>query len=122
MNTVNSKLNIQNSKLERRISDATIAVIGLGYVGLPLAVTFGKTIKTIGFDLNQKKVARLRKQIDVTGEVTAAEFSAAQHLTVTTDPATITGCGFHCRGRTHTHRRRPPARPEPPDVGLTDRG
>ncbi len=71
MNTVNSKLNIQNSKLERRISDATVAVIGLGYVGLPLAVTFGKTIQTIGFDLNQKKVARLRKQMDVTGEVIA---------------------------------------------------
>ncbi len=69
-------------------------MIGLGYVGLPLAVTFGKTIKTIGFDLNQKKVARLRKQIDVTGEVTAAEFSAAQHLTVTTDPATITDADF----------------------------
>ena len=44
MNPDNSKLNIQNSKLERCISDATVAVIGLGYVGLPLAVTFGKNI------------------------------------------------------------------------------
>ena len=59
MNTDNSKLNIQNSKLERRFSDATVAVIGLGYVGLPLAVTFGKKMTTLGFDLNETKIAQL---------------------------------------------------------------
>ena len=52
--------------------DTVVAVIGLGYVGLPLAIAFGKKIKTIGFDLNQKKVAQIQQQHDSTGEVTRA--------------------------------------------------
>ena len=94
MNPDNSKLNIQNSKLERRISDATIAVIGLGYVGLPLAVTFGKKLTTIGFDLNKTKISQLVKQMDVTGEVSREGFEAAQHLTVTADPTAIESAEF----------------------------
>ena len=47
----------------------TIAVIGLGYVGLPLAVEFGKKFRTIGFDLSAEKVAAYREFNDPTGEV-----------------------------------------------------
>ena len=48
---------------------ATLGVIGLGYVGLPLAVEFGKKCRTIGYDLSQKKVEHYRRFVDPTGEV-----------------------------------------------------
>jgi len=48
----------------------TIAVVGLGYVGLPIAVEFAKKYSTIGFDLSAVKIAAYRKGIDPTGEVT----------------------------------------------------
>ena len=67
----------------------TIAVVGLGYVGLPLAVEFGKRYPTIGFDLSTAKIDAYRKFEDPTGEVSAAELRAAKHLTVTTDPAAL---------------------------------
>ena len=47
----------------------TVAVVGLGYVGLPLAIEFGKHFDTIGFDVSKAKVARLQHHNDVTGEV-----------------------------------------------------
>ena len=52
--------------------NTTIAVVGLGYVGLPLAVEFGKHFRTIGFDLSGKKIDAYRKFVDPTGEVSAA--------------------------------------------------
>ena len=55
MNPNNSKLNIENSRFEGCHGNPTVAVIGLGYVGLPLAVTFGKKVTTIGFDLNKPR-------------------------------------------------------------------
>ena len=55
------------------LKDLKIAVIGLGYVGLPLAVEFGKTIKTYGFDINEKRIKELQKNNDKTLEVTSAE-------------------------------------------------
>ena len=55
------------------MSDTTIAVIGLGYVGLPLAVEFGKQYPTIGFDLSQAKIDAYRRKVDPTGEVSGAE-------------------------------------------------
>lgn len=68
---------------------STVAVVGLGYVGLPLAVEFGKIRKTIGFDLNAEKVASYRKHVDPTGEVSTEELRAATQLTVTTNPADL---------------------------------
>ena len=50
--------------------DLRVAVIGLGYVGLPLAVEFGKIRQTVGFDLNADRVAALKSGADSTGEVT----------------------------------------------------
>ena len=61
----------------------TIAVIGLGYVGLPLAVEFGKRYKTIGFDLSTAKVDAYRRFVDPSGELDSDELRAATLLTVT---------------------------------------
>src|SRR5438046_1149495 len=69
-----------------------IGVVGLGYVGLPLAVAFGKQYETIGFDVNPKRVAQLRRGRDVTLEVTAAELKAAKNLTFTTELERLRRC------------------------------
>ncbi|HCA26741.1 MAG TPA: nucleotide sugar dehydrogenase [Betaproteobacteria bacterium] len=58
----------------------TISVVGLGYVGLPVAVAFGKQQKTIGFDIDRRRIAELRRSHDRTGEIAAAEFYAADIL------------------------------------------
>ncbi len=68
---------------------STVAVVGLGYVGLPLAVAFGKKFRTIGFDLSAEKVENYRHHVDPTGEISGEEFRAAAQLTVTTDPAQL---------------------------------
>jgi UDP-N-acetyl-D-galactosamine dehydrogenase len=60
-----------------------IGVIGLGYVGLPLAVEFGKVIETIGFDINQTRIDELKKGTDRTLEVEEGELKTANHLTFT---------------------------------------
>lgn len=67
----------------------TIAVIGLGYVGLPLAVEFGKLRPVIGFDLNEHRINALRNGIDSTKELDESELSKATHLELTTDPADL---------------------------------
>ncbi len=72
----------------------TIAVIGLGYVGLPLAVEFGKKFRTVGFDLSAEKVAAYREFNDPTGEVSSADLRAATQLTCHTDPAVLREADF----------------------------
>jgi UDP-N-acetyl-D-galactosamine dehydrogenase len=69
--------------------NAIVAVVGLGYVGLPLAVEFGKNYRTIGYDLSEAKIAHYRNYCDPTGEVSAEALQAATKLTVSTDPAAI---------------------------------
>ncbi len=66
-----------------------VAVVGLGYVGLPLAVEFGKKFRTIGYDLNAEKVASYRHHVDPTGEVSGEDFRTAGQLAVTTDAAEL---------------------------------
>jgi UDP-N-acetyl-D-galactosamine dehydrogenase len=66
----------------------------LGYVGLPLAVEFGKKYRTIGFDLSQEKVDAYRRGIDPTGEVSAEDLKAADGLTCTTDPSALKAADF----------------------------
>ncbi|PWB59896.1 MAG: nucleotide sugar dehydrogenase [Nitrosomonadales bacterium] len=68
---------------------SVVAVVGLGYVGLPLAVEFGKKQRTIGYDLSANKVENYKRCLDPTGEVSTADLQAASHLTVTTDPAEL---------------------------------
>ena len=75
-------------------NQTTIAVVGLGYVGLPLAVEFGKRYRTIGFDLSTAKVDAYRKFNDPTGEVPPEELRAAKGLVPTTDPAALREADF----------------------------
>ncbi len=71
------------------MSKQIIAVVGLGYVGLPLAVEFGKHLRTIGFDISSAKISAYRQHIDPTGEVSSAELRASKHLVVTNDTALL---------------------------------
>lgn len=72
----------------------TIAVIGLGYVGLPLAVAFGKNYRTVGFDLSEQKIAAYREGYDPTGEVSREDLAAATQLSCHTDPAVVREADF----------------------------
>src|SRR5690606_13014895 len=74
------------------LRDCKLAVIGLGYVGLPLAVEFGKSFHTVGFDIKAARVAELKKGRDSTLEVEPAELKAAKRLTFTTDLKGIRHC------------------------------
>lgn len=71
-----------------------VAVVGLGYVGLPLAVEFGKKYQTTGYDLSEAKVDSYRNFIDPTGEVSSADLEAATGLSVTTDPSHLDKADF----------------------------
>ena len=75
-------------------SDNTIAIVGLGYVGLPLAVAFGRQIRTIGFDLNEEKLASYRQGIDPTGEVSQQSLVEASQLVFTHDPEMLAEAEF----------------------------
>lgn len=68
---------------------SVVAVVGLGYVGLPLAVEFGKKGKTIGYDPSSSKIESYKRYVDPTGEVSCDDLQAAKNLTVTTDPAEL---------------------------------
>ncbi|HKW36631.1 MAG TPA: nucleotide sugar dehydrogenase [Burkholderiales bacterium] len=68
---------------------SVVAVVGLGYVGLPLAVEFGKKFRTVGYDLSAEKVANYRRHFDPTGEISSEDLRAAAQLSVTTDPAEL---------------------------------
>ncbi|HEY0891925.1 MAG TPA: nucleotide sugar dehydrogenase, partial [Cellvibrio sp.] len=76
-------------------SNPRLCVIGLGYVGLPLAVEFGKKITTIGFDINQARVEALRAGVDHTLELTAEELQATELLSFTTNEADIKGTDIY---------------------------
>jgi len=72
----------------------TVAVVGLGYVGLPLAVEFGKRHRTIGFDLSADKIASYKRYVDPTGEVSTEELRASTKLAVGSDPAALAEADF----------------------------
>ena len=76
------------------IENKKIAVIGLGYVGLPLAVEFGKFFHTIGFDINQHRVEELLDGTDSTLEVNSNEFKDSKNLSFTNDANAIRGCNI----------------------------
>jgi len=71
------------------MSNKVLAVIGLGYVGLPLSVEFGRHRKVIGFDIKQDRIEELRAGTDRTLEVPAEELAAAGHLGFTSDPEAL---------------------------------
>ena len=72
-----------------------IAIIGLGYVGLPLAVEFGKKREVIGFDINQERITQLKDSIDSTLETTLQELKDATQLSYTTNIDDIKDCEFY---------------------------
>ena len=73
---------------------STLAVIGLGYVGLPLAVEFGRIRSTVGFDLRRARIEELRAGRDTTLEVEAEDLAVAKHLSYTCTPSDLKGCGI----------------------------
>ena len=75
-----------------KLEDLKLAVIGLGYVGLPLAVEFGRIRNVIGFDINPKRIEQLRSVEDITLETDPAELDAAGHLVFTTDLSDLFAC------------------------------
>ena len=72
-----------------------IGIVGLGYVGLPLAVYLATRFPVTGFDVKQARVAELSERRDRTGEVTEEEFAAARHLSFTNDMADLRDCNFY---------------------------
>ncbi|WP_141453379.1 Vi polysaccharide biosynthesis UDP-N-acetylglucosamine C-6 dehydrogenase TviB [Pseudoxanthomonas sp. z9] len=74
------------------LDQVKIAVIGLGYVGLPLATAFGRRFPTLGFDINGKRVQELRRHHDHTLEVSEAELKEAAQLDFSDDPEALKGC------------------------------
>lgn len=77
-----------------QLSELKIAIIGLGYVGLPLAVEFGKKVPVIGFDIHQKRIDELQSGQDHTLEVSPKELKQATHLSYTTNLQQLADCNF----------------------------
>ena len=73
---------------------STVGVVGLGYVGMPLAVEFGKKTRTLGFDLSEKKIASYKAYVDPTGELSTEELQQAKFLTVSNDPSCLNEADF----------------------------
>ena len=78
-----------------KLDEVRIAIVGLGYVGLPLAVEFGKHFPTVGFDIKADRIAELRAGRDSTLEVSAEELAEAGHLTYADSEAGIAGCNVY---------------------------
>ena len=74
------------------LKDSRIAIIGLGYVGLPLAVEFGKVYDTVGFDINEHRLGELRRGHDATLETTDDELAAARRLQYTSSLEDLRSC------------------------------
>jgi UDP-N-acetyl-D-galactosamine dehydrogenase len=71
-----------------------IAIVGLGYVGLPLAAAFGRSMPTIGYDLSEDKIEDCRRHVDSSGTVGSDDLRAARHLTFTSDAAKLSQADF----------------------------
>ena len=76
------------------VQDVRIAVIGLGYVGLPLAAYMARSFPVVGFDIDKARIGELRTGHDRTNEVTDEEFRSATHLTFSADPADLKSSNF----------------------------
>jgi UDP-N-acetyl-D-galactosamine dehydrogenase len=73
--------------------EGTVAVVGLGYVGLPLAASFAKHIKVVGFDINAKRVEELQQGVDRTGEVLGGDLKSP-NISYTADPKALRACKY----------------------------
>ena len=77
------------------IKNLRIGIVGLGYVGLPLAVEFGKKYPTVGFDINADRVAELEAGEDATLECSSEELAEAKHLSYTCSTDAVANCNFY---------------------------
>ena len=77
-----------------KVIDLRIAIVGLGYIGLPLAVEFGRKHKVIGFDINKKRIEELNKGVDITSELNSKEIRQAKKLSFTFNINDIKKCNI----------------------------
>ena len=77
------------------LNDIRLAIIGIGYVGLPLAVEFGRKRSVVGFDISQRRVDELKSGKDLTLETTIEELKAAKHLSYTTNIDDLCACNCY---------------------------
>jgi len=77
------------------LAKTKLGIIGLGYVGLPLAVEFGKIYETIGLDINATRIDQLKNGIDTTLEVDSEELQSAKHLQYTSNPEDLVNCNVY---------------------------
>ncbi len=78
-----------------KLKDIKLSIVGLGYVGLPLAVEFGRDRPVVGFDINQRRIDELKACNDITLETTQEELAAAKHLNFTTNPGDLRNCNCY---------------------------
>ena len=79
----------------RSLQDVRLCIVGLGYVGLPLAVEFGRRLPTLGFDIAKARIAELRQGRDHTREVSAEELAGASQLSFSDDAADLARCNVY---------------------------
>jgi UDP-N-acetyl-D-glucosamine/UDP-N-acetyl-D-galactosamine dehydrogenase len=77
------------------LTNKTIGIVGLGYVGLPLALAFGARQPVVGFDINERRIASLRRGEDATLETSPDEIAAARYLQFASDPDELRRCGVY---------------------------
>ena len=77
------------------IKETKLAIIGLGYVGLPLAVEFGRRLETVGFDIHEARIAELREGKDRTLEIAPEQLHAATDLSFTSHSEDIKNCNVY---------------------------
>ena len=78
-----------------KLENIKLSIVGLGYVGLPLAVEFGRKRTIVGFDINQRRIDELKAGNDFTRETTQEELAAAKHLSYTTNPDDLRACNCY---------------------------
>mgnify|MGYP000104750522 FL=1 len=78
-----------------KLEDIKLSIVGLGYVGLPLAVEFGRKRPVVGFDINHSRIAELKAGNDFTLETTQEELAAAKHLSYTTNLDDLFACNCY---------------------------
>jgi UDP-N-acetyl-D-galactosamine dehydrogenase len=88
-----SRSKIKN--LPSAICNIKIAIIGLGYVGLPLAVAFGERYAVVGYDISERRVKELNEGVDSTGELAAEEMDAVQGVVFTCDAGLLRDCNVY---------------------------
>ena len=76
------------------MEDKVIGIIGLGYVGLPVAIEFGKKFETYGYDIDNKKISNYKKGIDETKQHNVKDFKKARFLNFTSDPSCLKSCNY----------------------------